>query len=700
MSIKKKEVLEKENSMDNTELIISQIEEIINSSHTQLSDIKPSDWVEQNVVMGKPFPGPFRYDKTPYTRKIVDCLAPDHPARVIAVMKGAQIGFSAGVIYAGICWMIKNNPGNTFLTVGSPELIEKAMEKLDQIIDSTGLRKYIFSQAQRKRATKTGDTNLGKEFAGGYIRIVSAGNHKAIRQVDLQYGFFDDFESVKSASKESGSTRKLLEQRFAAYADQMKMFLISTPEMMETSNIYEAYMLGDQQKWHIPCPCCGEMIVIEWSVESEINGEKIRAGFTWESDEHDRLIPGSVRYVCPKCGGKFDDRNKHELINAGDYFPTAEPSRPDFYTFHIPSFYAYSGMFDWEHYVQDWIEANPKGQPPNESKMKTFRNLVEGLPYESPQDSPVATSIMSNTRDYEIDTIPERLSIADGNGRIVLLTCAADMNGTIFNESKGTVDDARIDYEIVAWSESGASYSITHGSIGTFIPLEGTKKNKIDREKWTYAENRENSVWPELLKIITKVYTTDTGRNIGIGCTALDSGHYTSYAYNFIDKVGRTVRIRGIKGDKEDQYLRFSPDPTKFKPAIERKDLYILTVGLYKDMLSDQMNLNWNEGTAERQPAGFMNFPKPDAGKYSYPGYYQHYEAEQRTTILKKDGGSSSLWKKKKSTNQNHFFDCRVYNLAIKEIFVKEVGKSLKIPNFTWVDWAKVAVRLIEKGGN
>jgi hypothetical protein len=60
--------------------------------------------------------------------------------------------------------------------------------------------------------------------------------------------------------------------------------------------------------------------------------------------------------------------------------------------------------------------------------------------------------------------------MSDGNGRIVLLTCAADMNGK--------VDDARLDFEIVAWAKSGASYSICHGSIGTFIPRENSLKEK------------------------------------------------------------------------------------------------------------------------------------------------------------------------------------------------------------------------------
>jgi hypothetical protein len=68
----------------------SQIHEILEAGRVHLSTIKPSEWTEKNVMMGKPFPGPFRYDKTPYTREIIDCVAPDHPAKIIAVKKRSK----------------------------------------------------------------------------------------------------------------------------------------------------------------------------------------------------------------------------------------------------------------------------------------------------------------------------------------------------------------------------------------------------------------------------------------------------------------------------------------------------------------------------------------------------------------------------------------------------------------------------------
>src|SRR5690606_7269445 len=173
--------------------------------------------------------------------------------------------------------------------------------------------------------------------------------------------------------------------------------------------------------------------------------------------------------------------------------------------------------------------------------------------YEQQGEAPKANELQKNIRPYEIGIIPEKLSERDGNGRIVLLTCAADLNGT--------EDDARLDYEIVGWSETGSSYSISHGSIGTFIPRENSMKVKEDRERWSYNHAKSNNVWGKFREIIGEKYRTDTGRNMKIFITGIDCGHYTNHAYAFIDKPNVPgALVVGLKGDKEGKFRKFGVD--------------------------------------------------------------------------------------------------------------------------------------------
>jgi len=670
--------------------LVQNINSLFDSSLYQVGTKKPSEWAESRRVMTSEvssFPGKFSYDRTPYLREIVDCLAEDHPAQIIACMKGAQVGFSTGVIENGIGYIIDQAPGNILFLTGHGDLSEEAMNgKIDQMIDSCGLRPMIRPNVLRKRNQRTGDTSSSKEFPGGSLIAGSASNHKLLRQRSVRYGFIDDFEAAKGASKESGSTTELIEQRFAAYMSKMKLFYISTPELDITSNIKPVFLKGDQRRYNVHCPCCHEPITFEWSVE--INGGLDRAGVTWSLDESGLLIPDSVGYICQLCAGFFTDSKKTDMLQNGFWKPTAKPVNEGYYSYHLSSLYAPAGMFDWKWYVSQYLEACPIGQDPIQAKYKTFVTVVLGETYKDKGSEMKAKNLMVNQRSYEIGTIPEKQSIADGNGQIVLLTMAADMNGK--------EDDARLDWEIVAWSESGASYSIDQGSIGTFIPREGTLTHKKDRERWTYIRGSERSVWPEFTKLAEKVWVTDTGRKMKILMTGLDTGHYTAYGYEYVDSVN--VNVVALKGKDVNKYVRIGADVPSFRHAKERNRLYLVEVNHLKDYLSECMSLKWDYRFDNGQPAGFMNFPNPSAGKYSYVNYFQHYEAEHRVVSADKEGnGATVRWTKKTSTVQNHFMDCRIYNIAVRDIVVYHVCTQMKIKNPTWADYARIAVAAISK---
>jgi len=666
--------------MNNNTLLENQILELLDGAFFSFSDIKPSIWAEQNRIMTSdvsPFPGKFSYDKVPYLREIVDCASPFHPAKRIAVMKGAQLGFSTGVIEAAIGWIISQSPGNILFLTGHADLAEEAMNgKIDQMIDSCGLRPLIRPNVLRARNMRTGDTNKSKEFPGGSLVSGSAGNHKLLRQRSVKYGFIDDFDAAKRSSSESGSTTKMIEQRFAAYGDKMKLYYISTPEKKSVSNIEPVYLLGDQRKYMIPCPCCGEFINLEWEIDVDDN----KAGITWSLDANGNLKDNMIGYICQKCAGFFTDSAKYEFNINGFWEPTANPSQPGYYSYHLSSLYAPVGMFDWNHYVRQYIEANPPGKDRSESLQQTFVNLCLGQTYEEQKKSPKANTLQMNIRNYDIGKIPEKLSLKDGNGKIVLITCAADLNGV--------EDDARLDWEIWAWSETGASYAIDQGSIGTFVPRENSKTIKEDRERWNYYHSKHNSVWTFFDSILEQTLETDTGRRMRIMITGIDTGHYTERAYEYMDKTNNFVI--GLKGERDGKARAFGVDTRKFRPAKERNNLFILEVNQLKDELATAIELKWDSGNDIYQSYGFMNFPLPGSGKYLFQNYFSHYEAEHRVIETKGGEGVAARWVKKNFSVQNHFWDVRVYNMALRDIFVYNITKENGIQNGAWADYIDI----------
>lgn len=662
------------------------ITEMFDSAIFQLSDISPSEWSEKYRVMTSEVSnrkGPFSFANSPYTIGLINLLHCNDPSRIIAIMKGAQIGFSTSFIENGIGYFISEDPGNILFLVGHDSLVESAMMKVDNMLQTTGLRESgaIRSNANRAKNNKSGDKDRSKEFAGGRLKLGPT-NHESLRQESYRYGFIDDFESMPKSSKKDGATVPLILQRFASYKDSMKLCFISTPRIKETSNIYPEYLKGDQRKYHIPCPCCDELIVLEWETECKIE-EIEKAGITWKLDENGKLIDKSVGYVCQLCGGFFDESKKDEFLQPvqlggkADWIATAIPEDSRYVSAQISALYAMSYMFGWVHYVKDYLNANPPGGERDETAHQSFVNLVLGLPYEMEGKTTDAKNLQKNIREYQIDILPEKLAIKDGNGKIVLLTIGVDMGGF--------EDDARIDWEIVAWCENETSYSISQGNIGTFVPGEGKQAVKADRKKWTYRRGLENSVWTELEKIVNTSFLNDnTGKQVNIHAGCLDTGYFTTeYAYPYLQGSG--FPWYGVKGYNPKDGITEEMDKKMFWISRERSDLWILNVNKYKDYLATNMIKTWSEFMGSNQPGGFMNFPIPSDGKYLYSSFFEHFEAEHKVA----EGGKFN-WKKKSPKHQNHFWDCRIYNMAAKDICMSEVFKALKYPNGTFSDFVRL----------
>lgn len=663
----------------------NQLVGLLENSRVNLEDILPSVWYEKNMVMpkGSAMPGPVSFDHTPYFREILDCVSDLHPAKEVTLMKAAQMGGTAMVLLAIVGYIIAQDPGHIMFLTGHTELSKDAMHKIESMIENCGLSGLVGKNVMRKRNQRTGDTDKEKEFTDGNLKAGSVTNHNLLRQHDVRFMIVDDYDAARMSSKYAGATRELVQGRTKAFAHNKKIYWVSSPQEQGKSNIEDVFLLGDQRYYMIPCPCCGEFIDLRWSVEIDGTEGKEKGGIFWKNDNKGRVNRSSVGYICQKCAGFFDDSKKYEQNLAGHWLPTVEAIEEDHYSYHINSLYAPPFMDNWATYVQQFINANPTAAKRNEAKHQTFMNLVLALTYKQVGKSIKANALQKNTRNYEIRTVPDKLSIEDGNGNIVLLTCACDLGGY--------PNDARLDFEVVGWSENLSSYSILHGSIGTFIPNEGSKKTKVDREKWTYELGHSRSVWPEFEKVLDTTFATDSGRNMKVIISGVDTGYFTKLAYKFIDHSNHM--ILALKGGKKEDFTTIRLDQPTFKLGVERSDLYIVDGNVIKDQIYDNIGLKWNPKIEPNQPQGFMNFPIPAEGLYLYNNFFSHYEAEHRV-YEEKDGKESGwMWKKKTTTLQNHLWDCHVYNHVIRDLWIYLLGKQMKIKGFKWVDFVKTVVK-------
>lgn len=652
----------------------------------------PSEWVEENVILTNEvsrFSGRFSYELSPYAREIIDLLHPSSEIRIGAVMKGAQSGITQGVIVPGMAWIIDEHPDNFLFTASDKDIAKKTItQRFDPLMRSSGLSHLIRPNVIRAQGQRSGDTDFSKEFAGGNAIIEGTNNAAKFRFFSVKTVFMDDFDNAPRADKKEGSIRKLVEGRQTSYGNLSKTLYVSTPTVTQTSNIYEMYLQGDQRKWHWPCPGCAVMIPSDWQIKLDEGGY---AGIVWQLDEKDRLIEESVHFKCPECGHKITNQDKHEINILGQWIPTAEPKDPSIRSYYMNSLIIPPGFINWVQLVKEWLEAVPPKGRVNVDLLKVFNNVRLGLPFEEQGEVPKIMQLMENIREYKLGVVPDLTSQKDGNGDICLITLSADLGG----EMKEGNEDVRIDWEIIAHTSTGATYSINHGSCGTFKRNRTKSKADLDsdyeRVKYTYMHGMKNTVWPLLEEIIKTDLTSESGSTYNVKLSLIDTGHFTKQAYQFINNThsGRNW-VFAIKGVAEQNYRRNAKDVALVKKSTNVSNLYLLDVEQLKDRLAQNMKLRLSDdGTQEN---GFMNFPQPEGGKYSLKGFFKHYESETRKEVIEKGESVGFKWDKKNSSVENHFWDVRVYNDAARYIFIDLIKRTnmSKFKELTWESYVDI----------
>lgn len=447
----------------------------------EIARLTPSDWAEAKRIMPQgltSLPGPFRWATTPYLREIIDLFAPASPVQKVAVMKGAQLGFSVGLIENLIGWIIDCEPGPTMFITADKELAESVVEtRVDRMIESAGIQHKIFAQVEKAHGRKTGDTKSKKEFPGGFLLPVGPNVAGKLRSYSIKTILNDEVDGFPLEVGSEGDPLKLAERRTDAFSRTRKILYISTPTIEDTSRIKPLFESGDQSRFFVPCRHCDHKQPLAW--------DRIR----YTTDDHGRLVWDSVRYECAECKGLWTNDDKAWFLARGEWRSTAHPSEPGFRSFHLSSLYSPIGFRPWESIVQEWIQV--KDDP---SRLRVFINTVLGETWQERGEAPRWERIMLRREDYLTGSLPAA-------AQPLVLTLGADVQAD------------RIEAEIVAWADGKESWSVSYHI------LEGD------------TSDLQGRAWQGLHDLLAKDHA-----GLPIAMALIDAGFRTATVYAFCEQ--------------------------------------------------------------------------------------------------------------------------------------------------------------------
>lgn len=584
----------------------------------------PSAWAAAHVVLPDGEHRGERIDltRTPHIVEPLDLLGPDSPVNEIGVMKSGQSAFTT-MLQCSIGHSIDCDPCDMMIiepTDGA--LTDFNSTKLTRLIEGTApLKRKVYPQTSR---SAFGSTTYEKKFPRGALNLALASSPADLRLKTIKKAFCDEIDEYEDDLDGQGDPLELIAGRqisFLASATWKRAY-VSTPTVKGASKIEKVHERGDKRRWHVRCPHCTADIVFEWHEPFEPGSFGLKFG---------KVYPHSAHYVTQCCGSIIEPWQKLDLYRAGRWIATA-PAPGRFPTYH---FDALSSPFvPWDETAKKFCDA---GSDPD--KLKAFWNLFLGLPYEMTGDAPDHVRLMERREDYPLGKVPPGA---------LLLTVFADvqMRG-IYVEVLAHAPD-RSTWPIFADYLDGATTDVDQGAFAALSELY-------------------HRTWPDGYG--------NAWRHDEFG---IDAGYRTHVVYEW---TRRHPGSKALKG--EDGWARVPLGVARdvdvdYRGKTIKGGAKLRVVGTWplKSAFYTYLALTAQfDGSAVVYPPGYCHF-----GRFLDENYFRQITAEYLDEETYR-GRIRKVWKVA-SHRDNHFFDCRIGNLALAHAYTA---------SFTADDWARLA---------
>ena len=385
--------------------------EVVHAGLPPAPRLTVSEWADAKRILSREAaaePGPWRTDRAPYQRGMMDVFS-DPMVESVVYMCASQIG-KTEVVNNIVGYYIDQDPSPILVVQPNVDPMARtwSTDRLAPMLRDTECLKGKVSDPKSR---DTSNTVLHKVFPGGHITVIGANSPSGLASRPIRVVLFEEVDRYDESISTEGDPIKLGEQRTANFWNR-KILKNSTPTLKGFSRIEKEFAKSDQRRYHVPCPACGEFQVLIWK------------NLQWEEGK-----PETAAYLCAGCGALIPETDKHTMLAAGRWIPENPGSR-------IPGFHVnalYSPWQRWESLAAGWLDSQA-----DVAQLQAFVNLKLGETWEERGGQLDADDLASRVEAYPAE-------VPTGVG---LLTAGVD------------VQDDRLEVIVRGWGHGEESWRI------------------------------------------------------------------------------------------------------------------------------------------------------------------------------------------------------------------------------------------------
>ncbi len=424
-----------------------------------------------------------RWHTLPYQKGPMDAIT-DPRIEQVSFMKSARVGYTK-IINHAIGYHIHQDPCS--IMVVQPTLEDAGGYSKEEIAPMLRDTPCLQGLVQDAKAKDGSNTILQKIYPGGTLGIVGANSPRGFRRVSRRIVIFDETDGYPASAGTEGDQIKLGIRR-TEYFWNRKIIAGSTPTIKGHSRIERMFEQGDQRRYFVPCPHCGEMQYLKWK------------NLQWPDGK-----PSEAFFVCEKNGCAIEHKDKRKIIELGEWRATAQGTGRHV-SFHIWAAYSYSPNASWGDLATEFLEAKK-----DQESLKTFVNTVLGETWEEQYSSKVgADDLKSRAEVYPAGSAP---------AGVLIVTAGVD------------IQDNRIAVKRVGYGRNDEKWIISHQEI--------------------FGDPAAPEIWTQVQNLLLEPIPHETLGKISVAAAAFDSGgHFTHEVYQFT-RLHRGRNWIAVKGSSQ-----------------------------------------------------------------------------------------------------------------------------------------------------